>query len=200
MIVPRWEWRTFGDSFGEADARLAALQPTKVGDSDELYILASRVEGSIKIRDGKLDVKRLESRRSEDGLQQWRPVANAEFPITATDLAALLAALDVSVPSPDREAYTLDRLIDEVVAPHDELLAVGVGKHRVHHMLDGCRAEVTQVRSESRTTRTIAVEDEDPALVRSTVERLGLWSRPNVSFPHGLIRLLDLDWWRTEPS
>ena len=199
MIVPRWEWRTFGDSFGEADARLAALQPTKVGDSDELYILASRVEGSIKIRDGKLDVKRLES-RSEDGLQQWRPVANAEFPITATDLAALLAALDVSVPSPDREAYTLDRLIDEVVAPHDELLAVGVGKHRVHHMLDGCRAEVTQVRSESRTTRTIAVEDEDPALVRSTVERLGLWSRPNVSFPHGLIRLLDLDWWRTEPS
>ena len=199
MIVPRWEWRTFGDSFGEADARLAALQPTKVGDSDELYILASRVEGSIKIRDGKLDVKRLES-RSEDGLQQWRPVANAEFPITATDLAALLAALDVSVPSPDREAYTLDRLIDEVVAPHDELLAVGVGKHRVHHMLDGCRAEVTQVRSESRTTRTIAVEDEDPALVRSTVERLGLWSRPNVSFPHGLIRLLGLDWWRTEPS
>ena len=199
MIVPRWEWRTFGDSFGEADARLAALQPTKVGDSDELYILASRVEGSIKIRDGKLDVKRLES-RSEDGLQQWRPVANAEFPITATDLAALLAALDVSVPSLDREAYTLDQLIDEVVAPHDELLAVGVGKHRVHHMLDGCRAEVTQVRSEARTTRTIAVEDEDPALVRSTVERLGLWSRPNVSFPHGLIRLLDLDWWRTEPS
>ena len=199
MIVPRWEWRTFGDSFGEADARLAALQPTKVGDSDELYILASRVEGSIKIRDGKLDVKRLES-RSEDGLQQWRPVANAEFPITATDLAALLAALDVSVPSPDREAYTLDQLIDEVVAPRDELLAVGVGKHRVHHMLDGCRAEVTQVRSESRTTRTIAVEDEDPALVRSTVEKLGLWSRPNVSFPHGLIRLLDLDWWRTEPS
>ena len=200
MIVPRWEWRTFGDSFGEADARLAALQPTKVGDSDELYILASRVEGSIKIRDGKLDVKRLESRRSEDGLQQWRPVANAEFPITATDLAALLAALDVSVPSLDREAYTLDQLIDEVVAPRDELLAVGVGKHRVHHMLDGCRAEVTQVRSEARTTRTIAVEDEDPALVRSTVEKLGLWSRPNVSFPHGLIRLLDLDWWRTEPS
>ena len=49
--------------------------------------------------------------------------------------------------------------------------------------------------SASRTALTIAVEDEDPALVRSTVEALGLWSRPNVSVPHGLIRLLGLDWW-----
>ena len=104
MIVPRWEWRTFGDSFGKADARLAALQSTRVDDSDELYILASRVEGSIKIRAGRLDVKRLE-RVSEEGLEQWRPVANAEFPIAATDVAALLAALGVSAPSLEREAY-----------------------------------------------------------------------------------------------
>ena len=121
MIVPRWEWRTFGDTFGEAEARLAALPPTRVDDSEELYILSSRVEGSIKVRDGKLDVKRLE-RRSEDGLEQWRPVANAEFPIAATDVASLLAALDVSVPSLDREAYALDQLIDDVVAPHGDLL------------------------------------------------------------------------------
>ena len=166
-------------------------------DRDELYILSSRIEGSIKVRDRRLDVKRLE-RRSEDGLEQWKPVANAEFPIAATDVAALLAALDVNVPPLNREAYALDQLIDEVVAPHDDLLSVPVRKHRVHHMLDGCRAEVTQVRSGPRTTRTIAVEDEDPALVRSTVEALELSSRPNVSVPHGLIQLLGLDWWSTE--
>ena len=104
------------------------------------------------------------------------------------------------MPSLERETYAIDQMIDEVIAPRDDLIAVAVHKHRVHHVLDGCRAEVTQVRSGARTTRTIAVEDEDPALVRSTVEELGLWSRPNVSFPHGLIRLLGLDWWRTEPS
>ncbi len=114
-------------------------------------------------------------------------------------MATLLAALDVSVPSLDREAYALDELLDDVVTPHGDLLSVPVRKHRVHHMLDGCRAEVTQVRSGPRTTRTIAVEDEDPALVRSTVEALELWSRPNVSVPRGLIQLLGLDWWRTEP-
>jgi exopolyphosphatase/guanosine-5'-triphosphate,3'-diphosphate pyrophosphatase len=199
MRAPRWEWRTFGDTFGDAEARLAALPPTRLDDSEELYILSSRMEGSIKVRGGNLDVKRLE-RRSEDGLEQWKPVANAEFPIAATDVASLLAALEVSVPSLDREAYTLDQLIDEVVAPRDDLLSVPVRKHRAHYVLEGCMAELTDVRSGSRATRTIAVEDENPAVVRSTVEALGLWSRPDVSFPHGLIRLLGLDWWSTEPS
>ena len=149
MIVPRWEWRTFGDTFGDAEARLAALPATRLDDSREQYILSNRVEGSIKIRGGKLDVKRLE-RRSEDGLEQWRPVANAEFPIAATDIALLLNALEATVPPLDREAYALDQLIDEVVAPQPELLSVPVRKNRVHRVLDGCRTEVTQIRS--RTT------------------------------------------------
>ncbi len=194
MIVSRWEWRTFGDTFGDAEVRLAALPPTGVDESEELYVLASRVEGSIKVRGRQLDVKRLE-RRSEDGLEQWRPVANAEFPIAATDIALLLKALEVTVPQFDRKAYALDQLIEEVVAPHDHIISVPVRKHRVHHVLDGCRAELTDLQSGARGTRTIAVEDEDPALVRSTVEALGLWSRRNVSVPHGLTRLLGLEWW-----
>ena len=51
-------------------------------------------------------------------------------------------------------------------------------------------AELTDVRAGSLATRTIAVETEDPALVRAAVEELGLWSRPNVSFPRGLKALV----------
>ena len=194
MTALRWEWRTFGAEFDGAEARLTGLSPVRVDDSEELYILSSRVEGSIKIRDGKLDVKRLE-RVSEDGLEQWNPVAKAEFPIAAVDVASLLAALDVSVPSLHRERYALDQLIADVVVPHDDLVAVPVRKHRDHYLLDGCRAELTGVRSGPRTTRTLAVEDDDPTIVRSTVEVLGLWSRSNVSFPRGLAGLAGLDWW-----
>ena len=39
-IVPRWEWRTFGERFGAAEERLAALTPERVQESDELYVLA----------------------------------------------------------------------------------------------------------------------------------------------------------------
>ena len=189
MIVPRWEWRTFGDSFGDAEGRLAALEPTQVDVSDELYVLSSRVEASIKVRGGQLDVKRLEE-VSGDGLAQWKPVAKAEFPIAAADVVTLLGALDATVAAPGRESYDLDRLLEEAVDPRDDLLAVPVSKRRVHYLLDGCMAELTDVRSGSRTTRTIAVENEDPAVVRSTVEALGLWSRPNVSFPRGLALLV----------
>ena len=65
-----------------------------------------------------------------------------------------------------------------------------VHKHRVHYVLDGCMAELTDVRSGAHATRTIAVENEDPELVRATVKALGLWSRPNVSFPRGLKALV----------
>ena len=188
-IVPRWEWRTFGERFGAADDRLRELSPTRIDDSDELYIVTSRSEGSIKIRGGVLDVKRLEQ-VSDDGLEQWRPVAKAEFPIAATKVAELLAGLDVEAPPLARDVYELDELVDEVVRPSAELLAVPVHKRRAHYAFGGCMAELTDVRAGSRATRTLAVETEDPALVRAAVEELGLWSRPNVSFPRGLMALV----------
>jgi exopolyphosphatase / guanosine-5'-triphosphate,3'-diphosphate pyrophosphatase len=189
MIVPRWEWRTFGERFGAGEERLAELTPTSVDDSDELYIVSSRGEGSIKVRGGVLDVKRLEQ-VSDEGLEQWRPVAKAEFPIAAKDVAELLLGLDVGVPALNRDAYDLDELVDEVVRPSADLLSVSVHKRRAHYALSGCMAELTEVQADSQATRTIAVEAEDPALVRTAVEELGLWSRPNVSFPRGLNALV----------
>jgi hypothetical protein len=38
----RWEWRTFGQRFGKADARFAELTPTGASDSDETYFLWPR--------------------------------------------------------------------------------------------------------------------------------------------------------------
>ena len=95
MIVPRWEWRTFGDELGDAESRLEALTPTEVEDGDEVYLLSAGDAGSVKVRHGQLDVKRLE--RVEGGLQQWRPVLKAELPVAASDVALLLEALGASV-------------------------------------------------------------------------------------------------------
>jgi len=188
-IVPRWEWRTFGESFGAAETRLGDLAPTKVEDSDELYVLSRGFAASAKVRGGQLDVKRLEE-VSDDGLERWRPIAKLDLPVPATELAILFDALDVAAPPLGRETYDRDQLVGEVVAAHNALLGVPVSKHRVRYVIDGCMAELTDMRSGSRTTRTIAVESEDPAVVRSTVVALGLRGRPNVSVPRGLAQVV----------
>ncbi|HSF62721.1 MAG TPA: hypothetical protein VLA69_13570 [Gaiellaceae bacterium] len=189
MIVPRWEWRTFGDEFRVAEDRLAELSPSRIDDSDELYVVSSRGKASIKIRGGRLDVKRLEQ-VSDDGLEQWRPVAKAEFPIAASEITSLLSALDVTVPALRRHEYGLDELVDDVVRPSADLLSVPVHKRRAHYTFGGCMAELTEVRTGQKATRTLAVESEDPARVRVAVEDLGLGSLPNVSFPRGLMALV----------
>ena len=58
-------------------------------------------------------MKRLEQ-VSDDGLEQWRPVAKAEFPVAAADVASLLTAHGVSAAPLERDAHELDELVDEV--------------------------------------------------------------------------------------
>jgi exopolyphosphatase / guanosine-5'-triphosphate,3'-diphosphate pyrophosphatase len=53
-------------------------------------------------------------------------------------------------------------------------------------------AELTDVRTTDRSTRTIAIESEQPADVIAAVRELGLNPRPNVSFPRGLRALVSL--------
>jgi len=179
-IVPRWEWRTFGDRVGAADARFAALAPPeRVQESDEVYLLSLKSDASVKVRDDLMDVKQLEN-VNDDGLEQWRPVMKSTFPLAAADVALLLSVLSVDAPSLEREAYTLDELVEEVVHPSESLEAVSVHKHREHYKSKGCMAELSEVRTGSRSTRTIAIESEDPALVIETVRDFGLAPVPNV--------------------
>jgi exopolyphosphatase/guanosine-5'-triphosphate,3'-diphosphate pyrophosphatase len=183
-IVPRWEWRTFGDGFGDADRRLAPLATGPAVVSDELYLLGHGTEASVKVRDGLMDVKRLE-RVDEHGLEQWRPVMKASFPLRKADVALVLDALGAAVPL-QRSEYTLEQLVAMVE------LAVEVHKRRVHLEFGGCMGELSELRSEHGSTRTLALESEDRDLVIAAVRELGLASRHNVSVPRELQALAGL--------
>src|SRR3954452_10960280 len=91
-IVPRWEWRVFGEDIEPAESRLAALAPERVRESDEVYLLAPGSDASVKVRDGLIDVKHLRS-VNEDGLEQWIPVLKAAFPLAPADVGFVLESL-----------------------------------------------------------------------------------------------------------
>ncbi|HZE29558.1 MAG TPA: hypothetical protein VE055_05630 [Gaiellaceae bacterium] len=191
-IVPRWEWRTFGESFGAAEGLLDLREAERVQESDELYVLSQESDASVKVRDGLLDVKRLEA-VDGNGLEQWRPVLKGSFPLDAADVLAVLNALRVSIPELGRETYTLEQLADEVVGASPALTAVPVHKRRVHYRLGDCMAELSEVTVGTRSARTIAVEAEDPELVAATVRELQLAERPNVCLARGLKTMLGLE-------
>jgi exopolyphosphatase/guanosine-5'-triphosphate,3'-diphosphate pyrophosphatase len=67
---------------------------------------------------------------------------------------------------------------------------VKVHKERRRYIFGGCLAELTEVRADGKTTRTIAVESEDAARVTTAVRELGLESSPNTSYPRELKSLL----------
>ena len=161
-------------------------------ESDELYVLSQESDASVKVRDGVMDVKRLEA-VDGNGLEQWRPVLKGAFPLGAADVGTVLGELGVQAPELAREAYALEQLLDEVVEASSALAAVAVHKRRVHYRLEGCMAELSEVTAGTRSARTIAVEAEDPELVAATVRELRLAERPNVCLARGLKTMLGLE-------
>ena len=184
-VVPRWEWRSFGDRFDDADELLAGLAADRVQESDEVYFLSLNSDASVKVRDGLMDVKRL-VQVDEQGLELWTPVMKAGFPLSATDAAAVLESLGVAGTALALASYTLDELVGDVIAPDPTLRTVRVHKQRVHHVIDECIVESTELAADGVRATTLAIESPDPALVAALVDRLGVAGRRNVCVARGL--------------
>ena len=188
-IIPRWEWRSFGSRFGLAEARFAELKPSGVQESDELYLLAS-TGNNVKIREALMDIKVLRE-VDADGLERWEPVMKAGFPLGAADMKTVFAALNLSTPQLNRNAYTLDQFINELVVPTGLWRPVKVHKRRVRYTVGGCTSEVSEISAEGKCTRSIAIESEDASAVIAAVASVGLAGYFNTNYPRGLRALLD---------
>ncbi len=191
-IVPRWEWRTFGEKLNLGGDLPEMREPESVQESDELYVLSEETDASVKIRDGLMDVKQLEAVNG-DGLEQWRPILKKAFPLDASDVGIALSALGAAGDEVGWESYSLDELLSEVVRPNPSLTAVRVHKRRAHYHVGGCMAEVSEIAVGGRSARTVAVEAEDPALVSAVLEKLLVADLPNVCVARGLKTLVGFD-------
>jgi len=188
-IIPRWEWRTFGETFGAADQQFAALEPGGVQESDETYLLSPVGDQNVKIRDLLMDIKTLEQVNA-DGLEQWKPVMKGSFPLPAAQVKSVFDALGVAPPPLARAEYTLEQFVDELAKPGGRLRVVNVHKKRTRYKIDGCMSEMTDVIADSKKIRTVAIEAEDPARVMATVRKFGLDKFQNISYPRGLKQLV----------
>ena len=183
-VIPRWEWRVFGDLEPGA-GRLASRPAERTEESEELYLLARGSDASVKIRDGRIDVKHLLA-VDEHGLERWMPVMRDSFPLPAAGVRTVLETLAATARVGVHAAGTPA----ELAGASADVLSVPVRKRRVHYTIGGCMAELTELRTRGAATRTLAVESEDPARVRAVVRDLGMNERPVVCVARGLKALL----------
>ena len=188
-IVPRWEWRAFGRSFGAAEDALVPITPERTEEGDEIY-LVSGASANVKVRDDLMDIKILREVNAE-GLERWEPVMKQGFPLAAKYVSEVLEALDVTAPKLPRATYTLDVFLNELIRPNDLARVVSVHKRRNRFTVAGCMAELADVVADGRPTRTFAIESEDAAAVIAAVRAIGLDGYVNTSYPRGLVALID---------
>jgi exopolyphosphatase/guanosine-5'-triphosphate,3'-diphosphate pyrophosphatase len=178
-IIPRWEWRVFGERFGAAEAALAELTAGPVEESEELYLL-SAAGANVKVRDDLMDIKLLRE-VDADGLERWEPVIKQGFPLPTAGLSRVFDALGVAPPPLIRDAYTLGEFLAELVEPSAVARPVRVHKRRIRYTLGGCAAEVADVEVDGRAVRTIAIESEDASAVIAAVRGVDLDGYVNTS-------------------
>ena len=195
VIVPRWEWRTFGQRFGGRRGRVRGDDvDRRVHDSDETYLLvtaAKRPPTSSRSASTSW-TSRSSARSTPVGLERWEPVLKVGFPMPAADVGRVIDALHLPPAALDPRGRTRSQqFLDEVAGPSGMVRPVDVHKHRVRYTVGGCSSEVSDVIADGRTIRTIAIESPDAAAVVAAVRSVGLDGYPNTNYPRGLAALLD---------
>lgn len=183
--IPRWEWRTFAKQI-DLKINLDDYEKARHMESSEVYILSTVVNENQKIRDDKMDIKSLQQ-VNEDGLEQWKPIMKVAFPLPIDQVTKVYRVFRLSVPKLDKSSYTFGEFV-QMAKSNQRLLAIDVDKVRDLYDVDGCIVESAMVKFDGEEFKTVAAEDPDPAKVKATVEKLGLWGWENINYVKGLKR------------
>ena len=190
-IIPRWEWRTFTNDLGKAEANIRKHPEGKTRESSEVYILSEVSMDNTKVRDDLMDIKTLQQ-VNEDKLEQWLPIMKGTFPLPVSEIEKVFKCFKVALPKFERSEYTFQQYLDEIIGKSKLLKAVNVHKQRTGFTINNCIVEIAKVTVEGKVITTAAVEMEDPALVIKTVRELELDTFPNINYLRGLKNLVGM--------
>jgi exopolyphosphatase/guanosine-5'-triphosphate,3'-diphosphate pyrophosphatase len=191
-IIPRWEWRTFGESFGEAEYKIRAYTCTREVESSEVYILSRKSGENIKVRDALMDIKILKA-VNDDTLEQWYPIMKATFPMGKDEMEEVFKAAGVTVDVADTDELDFNTFIARYVDTNPDLKSVGVYKKRFGYKIEGATVELADLVIDGQKIRTVAVEDADPQLVSRLVRELELSSYENISYINAMRRMVGFE-------
>ncbi|MBI9040371.1 hypothetical protein [Lutibacter sp.] len=191
---PRFEFRSFGQSFEESAKRMSRFSvpiPEKVWEreSEEIYILSKTNDiNNTKIRDGKMDIKTYV--QTVDGLEQWNPLMKGEFPIAKEVLLKeVFPAFKVKMPALNKEVYTFDEFM-AIIEAHPDLQGVRVYKQRFGYMVNNTLSEVGNVLINGAKVVTINSESTELEDIKKTITDCKLEGVENINYLQAIKRVI----------
>ncbi len=193
-IKPRFEFRTFAQELGLVERNMRAQSPVeKIRESAETYIMSrGNNSNNTKIRDQLMDIKVLV--QEQQGLEQWNPRTKASFPMNVASIRdEVFPALGVRPPAFDREVYTLEQYLREIIGPHSELVAVHVFKRRFAFTVNECIAEIADVYINGARVRTANVESVDCQAIQEARQLVNLSDHENINYLMAIKRVIGME-------
>ncbi|HOT97048.1 MAG TPA: hypothetical protein PLG50_00195 [bacterium] len=193
-IKPRFEFRTFSQTFGIVEEKMRALSPVdQIRESAEIYIVsAGNNENNTKIRNDLMDIKVLV--QVQQGLEQWNPRMKGQFPMAAEQIKnEVFPAFGVPMPAFKREAYTLAQYLDEIIKPHPGLVAVNVFKRRMGFTINNCISELAEVWVNGARIMTASLESTEVADILKAKDMIGLTDYENVNYLLAIKRIIGME-------
>lgn len=187
IVTPRWEFRAFGPSFDV----LEPLLPEFFEIAHETYILSEAVDASVKIRGDQLLIKTLVDVRH--GLELWRPVLRATFPLCHREVREVCTHLGVAQPEMlFQPCFNAADFITDIACCTDGVHVIGVNKTRRQVPVDGCIVHRAAVAAAGRSVQTASIESADALGARRVMHRFGFDQLENVSYVEFLKRLRNI--------
>ncbi len=193
-IKPRFEFRAFAQDFGIVEEKMRQLSPVeKIREGLEIYIMsAGNNENNTKIRDNLMDIKVFVT--ESKGLEQWNPRMKGQFPMSAEVIRNdVFPAFGVTIPELNREVYSLQQYIDEIIAPHPGLAAVNVFKRRFAFTINNCIAELADVYINGARVKTANLESVDVEAILKAKTMVGLDAFENVNYLLAIKRVIGME-------
>lgn len=177
----RFEFRRFGADLAAAAEAAARGEPAGEDETREVYLLLPDPGVNVKLREGRLELKRLVCERG--GLERWRPGDALALPARPERLRAAFSAAGLDW-APDR-ALDAEGVVG-FAAAQPETRAAALLKRRRRWRLGGGLVEHARVELEDGEIETAAAEAETAAETLRLAAALGLGGR-NLSWPRFLL-------------
>jgi exopolyphosphatase / guanosine-5'-triphosphate,3'-diphosphate pyrophosphatase len=188
-IQPRYEFRVWAENLGEFKERLERLSAPVKGVTRENYFVSGTTDRcNAKIRVDLMEIKELIA--EYHGLEQWKPVLKASFPLDRSVVASqVFRCLELDPPQLSRPQYAMAEFLD-AIRPLSGIEIVEVSKRRCRFSLEACRAEFAAVTIKDIAQDTVALESANPDAVLRLIDEFGLGSLPNLSYVRQIKRVI----------